>query len=86
MSEENKDYWVWFDLACEDFMALEKPEMTPVLMETLKAEGVDVRQAMAPSAKEAIHKVFPRRAEGKVGPHTIVGLEPGSTPRQRRLH
>lgn len=86
MNEENKEYWVWFDLACEDFMALEKSEMTQVLLETLRTEGIEVHQALALSAKKAIHKVFPRRAEGKVGPHTITGLEPGSTPRQRRLH
>ena len=67
-------------------MALEEPEMTQVLMDTLTQEGVELKQAQAPTAKEAIHKVFPRRAEGKVGSHTIVGLHPGATPRTRRLN
>ena len=50
---------VWFDLACDDVLALAPPDMTPALSRELAAAGIEVIEVQAPTRKEAIDKAFP---------------------------
>lgn len=52
---------VWFDLACDDFMALEAEGMTEALRGALKKEGVEVTYVEAVTRKEAVKKAFPQK-------------------------
>lgn len=72
-----KAFLVWFDLACDDFMALEKQDMTPAFSAALKADGVKIHETCAETPKLAIQNVFPNRAAGQFEGKTVVGLAPG---------
>jgi len=52
---------VWFDLACDDFMALEAQAMTEKLKSALEGEGVNVLYVEAADRKEAVKKAFPQK-------------------------
>ena len=67
-------------------MALEKREMTQALFDELAREGIEVMQAKAETPKQAISKVFPRRASGRIGEHIVAGLRPGDTASKHSVH
>lgn len=52
---------VWFDLSCDDFMALEAKEMTDPLKKALEKEGVEIHYVHALTRKEAVKKAFPTK-------------------------
>jgi len=70
---------VWFDLACDDFMALEVQSMTEKLKSALAEEGVNVLFVEAADRKEAVKKAFPQK------PLMASALAPRPSP-GRRLH
>lgn len=82
---DKKKFMVWFDLACDDFMALEKQDMTPALSAALEADGVKVHDTCAETPKQAIQNIFPNRSAGQFEGKMVVGLAPG-TARVRRPH
>ena len=75
-----KRFVAWWDLACEDFLAVEKEDFNPKLSAALKAEGVTVVEVEAISRLEAIRKAFPN---GRLKTQTIVGAVPGGRSGQR---
>ncbi len=56
---------VWFDLCCDDFIALEAEAMNDNLRTALEKEGVAVYYVGAPTRKEAVKKAFPNRSVAK---------------------
>lgn len=50
---------MWFDLACEDILAIETAGMTPALRREVEAMGATIHRVAAPTRKEAVERVFP---------------------------
>lgn len=69
-----KRFVAWWDLSCDDFLAVEKEEFNPRLEAALKAEGVTTIEVEAVSRLEAVRKAFP---DGKVDNRTIAAPSPG---------
>lgn len=74
---------VWFDLACDDVLALPPAQMTPALERELAAAGIEVHQVQAPTRKEAIDKAFP---EGHRFHALVKGRQGGVRRPGRRLN
>lgn len=58
-SQADQDWLVWFDLACEDILAIETAGMTPALRREVEAMGATIHHVAAPTRKEAVERVFP---------------------------
>lgn len=54
-------YQVWFDLSCDDFLALPAAEMTAALSAQLSKEGVEVKTVEAATRQAAVKKAFPKK-------------------------
>lgn len=57
--QADQDWLVWFDLACEDILAIETAGMTPALRREVEAMGATIHRVAAPTRKEAVERVFP---------------------------
>ncbi len=59
MKENESLYKVWFDPTIEDFIAIEKEQITLNLLINLNKEGIKVKEVSATNRYDALGKVFP---------------------------
>lgn len=76
-------FLVWFDLGCEEFLAVEKDAATPALRAELAREGADVREVQAATRRDAVKAAFPDRS---VAGKPVTEASPGRAPSALRRH
>lgn len=76
-------YWVWFDLACEDFLAVEEDRFSAVLRQALERDGIRPVRVEANDRRAAVAQAFPK---GRVEGRTVHAAVPGTGFRRGRPH